>query len=74
MMNFDAVVTVPGLACSLVDTDQADVSGFEEPVEMNASQSPVIAGADERAAVPTIVSACPQLVMPGVVTSTSPIR
>jgi hypothetical protein len=42
VMSFYAVVTVPGLACSLVDTDQADMSGFEEPVEMNTSQGPVV--------------------------------
>ena len=37
VVGFGSVVAVGGFASAAVDPDQADVAGFEEPVEMDCS-------------------------------------
>ena len=42
-----AVVAVGGGAAGAADTDQSDVAGFEKPIEVDASEGPVVGVADE---------------------------
>ena len=47
MVGFLTVVAVGWFAFGLVDPDQSDVSGFEEPVEVDATECPVVGVSDQ---------------------------
>jgi hypothetical protein len=46
-VGFDAVVAVGWFAFAAVQTDEADVAGFEEPVEVHTAQGTVVGVADQ---------------------------
>jgi hypothetical protein len=47
MVGFEAVVPVGLLSSGAVEADEADVAGFEEPVEVDSAEGPVVGVADQ---------------------------